>query len=36
VPIGLAYNGSPMPLLIGFCLCSAVSLALMLSNPKDA
>lgn len=36
VPIGLAYDGSPMPLLIGFCLCSAVSLALMFSNPKDA
>ncbi|MEJ6500002.1 MAG: multidrug effflux MFS transporter [Rhodobacterales bacterium] len=36
VPIGLAYDGSPMPLLIGFSVCSAMSLTLMLSNPKDA
>ncbi|MFQ5439524.1 MAG: multidrug effflux MFS transporter [Paracoccaceae bacterium] len=34
VPIGLAFDGTPMPLAIGFIVCSAASLALMLSNPK--
>jgi len=35
VPIGQAYDGTPMPLLIGFSLCALVSLGLMLSNPKE-
>ena len=36
IPIGQAFDGTPLPLLIGFALCSAVSLGLMLSNPKGS
>ncbi len=34
IPIGLAFNGSIIPLLIGFSICSALSFGLMLTNPK--
>jgi len=34
IPIGQAYDGTILPLLIGFILCSGVALGLMLSNPK--
>jgi len=34
IPIGQAYDGTPLPLLIGFTMCSSVSLILMISNPR--
>jgi len=36
VPIGLAFDGTPTPLVTGFAVCSALSFLLMLSNPKGA
>ncbi len=35
IPIGLAFDGSIMPLLIGFVLCNGGALTLMLTDPKD-
>lgn len=35
VPIGLAFDGTALPLIVGLSLCSGASLALMLTNPKD-
>lgn len=34
VPIGLAFDGTLMPMLIGMSLCNAAAFALMLSDPK--
>ena len=34
IPIGLAFDGSVIPLLIGFTICSALSFGLMLTEPK--
>lgn len=34
IPIGLAFNGTIQPLLIGFAISMLVALGLMLSNPK--
>jgi len=36
VPVGLAFNGSALPLTLGVAISAAVAFALMLSNPKDA
>jgi MFS transporter, DHA1 family, multidrug resistance protein len=36
IPIGLAFDGSILPLLIGSIIAAGASFALMLSNPKDA
>jgi len=36
VPIGLAFDGTTLPLLNGFTICAAAALALMLSNPRVA
>jgi MFS transporter, DHA1 family, multidrug resistance protein len=36
IPIGLAFNGTILPLLIGSTIAAGASFALMLSNPKDA
>lgn len=36
VPIGLAFNGSIQPMLIGFAVCCGASFVLMLTNPKGA
>jgi len=35
IPIGLAFNGSILPLLVGFVLCSGAAFFLMLTNPKE-
>jgi MFS transporter, DHA1 family, multidrug resistance protein len=35
IPIGLAFDGTALPLTIGYVLCIGVSFALMLSNPKE-
>ena len=35
IPIGLAFDGSVLPLLIGIILCSGSAFALMLTNPKE-
>jgi MFS transporter, DHA1 family, multidrug resistance protein len=35
IPIGLAFDGSILPLLIGSIIAAGASFALMLSNPKD-
>lgn len=34
VPIGLAFDGTPMPLFLGIAALSALALALMLTDPK--
>lgn len=34
VPIGLFFDGTVLPLIIGFLICSTLSLGLMLTNPK--
>ncbi len=36
IPIGLAFDGTIMPLLIGYLFAAGASLALMMSNPKEA
>ncbi len=36
IPIGLAFDGTALPLMIGAAICAAVSFGLMLSNPKDS
>jgi len=36
VPIGLLFNGTPLPVLIGYIICSGIALMLMLSKPKGA
>lgn len=35
VPVGLAFDGSALPLVIGVSVLSALALVLMLSNPKE-
>ncbi len=35
VPIGLAFDGTPLPLLVGTFLCSALALTLMRMAPQD-
>lgn len=35
VPIGLAFDGTLMPMLIGMGLCNGIAFALMLSDPKS-
>jgi DHA1 family bicyclomycin/chloramphenicol resistance-like MFS transporter len=36
VPIGLAFDGTPVPLAIGVFGCTALGLALMRGMPRDA
>jgi len=36
VPISLAYNGTPMPLITGMALCACTALALMLAARRLA
>jgi DHA1 family bicyclomycin/chloramphenicol resistance-like MFS transporter len=35
VPIGLLFNGTPLPVLMGYIICSGIALIFMLSNPKE-
>ncbi|NOX73614.1 MAG: multidrug effflux MFS transporter [Alphaproteobacteria bacterium] len=35
IPIGLAFDGTILPLMVGTAICAGASFALMLSNPKD-
>jgi len=35
IPIGLAFDGTALPLILGFTLCTGAALALMLTNPKE-
>jgi DHA1 family bicyclomycin/chloramphenicol resistance-like MFS transporter len=34
VPIGLAFDGTPVPLAFGVCICTLIGTALMLTLPK--
>lgn len=36
IPVGLAYNGTPLPIVIGVVLCSGAAFALMLRTRDDA
>lgn len=35
IPIGLAFDGTPLPLIFGFAISAGMSFLLMLSNPKS-
>ncbi|MFT5007287.1 MAG: DHA1 family bicyclomycin/chloramphenicol resistance-like MFS transporter, partial [Paracoccaceae bacterium] len=36
IPIGLAFDGTALPLALGYLICIGISFLLMLSNPKNA
>lgn len=35
VPIGLAFDGTALPLMLGFTVCAGLAFLLMLTNPKE-